>query len=189
VRWAGDWVKWSGYARFWTQLVRSSLRRHEGNAVAMEVDFAGTTATVRVVDRPEEATRRGALTAQVTEGGKTRALPLRVVEPGVHDAQIEIAADRDAVVEVRDRKGKVVARHTVVRPPSVELRHRGPDAASLAAIVATTGGKVSPSSVTPSGGAATTTRSSLTLWLLLLALIMMPIDAALRRQARAQARG
>ncbi len=188
-RWAGDWVKWSGYARFWTQLVRSSLRRHEGNAVAMEVDFAGTTATVRVVDRPEEATRRGALTAQVTEGGKTRALPLRVVEPGVHDAQIEIAADRDAVVEVRDRKGKVVARHTVVRPPSVELRHRGPDDASLAAIAATTGGKVSPSSVTPSGGATTTTRSSLTLWLLLLALIMMPIDAALRRPARAQARG
>jgi uncharacterized membrane protein len=187
-RWAGDWVKWEGYSRFWTQLVRASLRRHEGNAVAMEVDFAGTTATVRVVDRPEEASRRGALTARVTENGQTRQLPLRVVEPGVHDAQLEIAADRDAVIEVRDRKGKVVASHTIVRPASVELRHRGPDEASLAAIAAATGGKVAPASVAPSGGATTTTQSSLTLWLLLLALLALPVDAALRRTARAQVR-
>ena len=108
----------------------------------------------RVVDRHEEATRRGALTAQVTENGQTRALPLRVVEPGVHDAQLEIAADRDAVIEVKDRKGKVVARHTVVRPPSVEMRQRGPDDAALAAIATATGGKVAPASVAPTGGAA-----------------------------------
>jgi hypothetical protein len=182
-------VKWSGYARFWTQLVRASLRRHEGNAVAMEVEFAGTTATVRVVDRPEEATRRGALSAQVVEGGETRALALRVLEPGVHEATLEIAADRDAVVEVRDRKGKVVARRVVVRPASVEMRQRGPDEASLAAIAAATGGKVSPGSVAPTGGATTTTRASLTLWLLLLALLALPIDAALRRTARAQVKG
>lgn len=188
-RWASDWVKWEGYSRFWTQLVRASLRRHEGNAVAMEVDFAGSTATVRVVDRPEAATRRGALTAQVTEGGQTRALPLRVVEPGVHDAQLEVAAEREAVVEIRDRKGKVVARHTVVRPPSVELRHRGPDDAALAALAGATGGKVAPASVAPTGGAPIPTRSSLTLWLLLLALLVLPIDAALRRAARAQIKG
>ncbi|HUQ07397.1 MAG TPA: VWA domain-containing protein [Kofleriaceae bacterium] len=184
-RWAGDWVKWEGYSRFWTQLVRASLRRHEGNAVAMEVDFAGTMATVRVVDRPEEATRRGALTAHVTENGQTRPLALHVVEPGVHDAKLEVAADHDAVVEIKDRKGKVVARRTIVRAASVELRHRGPDEASLAAIAAATGGKVAPGSVAPSGGATTTTRSSLTLWLLLLALLALPLDAALRRRARA----
>lgn len=188
-RWAGDWVKWPGYARFWTQLVRASLRRHEGNAIAMEVDFAATTATVRVVDRPEASSRRGALTARVTEDGQARPLSMRVVEPGVHETQLPIAADRHATVEILDRRGKIVARRTVVRPASVELRHRGPDHAALAAIAARTGGRVNPPTVAASGGTATATRSSLTLWLLLLALLVLPIDAALRRTARAQVRG
>lgn len=188
-RWARDWVRWSGYGRFWTQLVRAALRRHEGNDVAVEVEVAGTVATVRVVDRPEDAARRGALTARVTEGGQVRALPLRVVEPAVLEARLPLAGDGGALVEVLDRRDQVVARHTVVRPASQELRARGPDAAALAAIAAATGGEVEPATVRAAGGAPIASRAALAPWLVLLALALLPLDASLRRRLRAQVRG
>ena len=34
-RWAVDWLRWSGYSKFWSQLVRETMRRHEDN----EFDF------------------------------------------------------------------------------------------------------------------------------------------------------
>lgn len=202
-RWAKSWAKWPGYDRFWTQLVRSSLRRHEGDAIAVEVEYAGTSATVRVVERGNDP---GALTARITDsvGGTSgvpatpgapapgpaapasgaRALPMRVVEPGVHQATLPLAADGFAMLEVLDRKGKVVAHRTLVHPAPVEMRHRGPDVAALTALATATGGTVDPRRVVLAGGPTTTRSTPLAVWLLLLALALLPVDATLRRAAR-----
>jgi hypothetical protein len=180
-RWARSWARWPGYDRFWTQLVRSSLRRHEGDAIAVEVEYAGTSASVRVVERGSDP---GALTARITEAGAARVLAMQVSEPGVHQAAVPLAADRFAYLEVLDRKGKVVAHRTLVHPAPVELRHRGPDLTALTALATATGGAVDPRTITLAGGPTTTRSIPLATWLLLLALALLPADALLRRAAR-----
>ncbi|HVK78159.1 MAG TPA: VWA domain-containing protein [Kofleriaceae bacterium] len=179
-RWAGDWLRWPGYARLWTQVVRAALRRHEGDAIAVEIAFARDTATVRVVDRGDA----GALTARVVGDGRPRPLPLAVVEPGVREARLNVSDARTAVVEIVDGAGAVVARRAVVRPAPIELRRRGADVEALTALATATGGRVDPPAIVPAGGSAAPVTTSLALWFVLAAVIALPLDAALRRPAR-----
>lgn len=176
-RWAHDWLAWPGYARFWTQMARAALRRHEGDASAIEADVKGDQATVRVVRHGAVGTPK----ARVVEGGKTRDLPLKVVEPGVYEAPLPIGAE--PTVELLDEHGKVAARRTLVRPASTELRDRGPDVAGLTKMAKATGGQVSPGAIT-SMGRAVPTSTPLAAWLLLLAVLLVPVDASIRRIAR-----
>jgi uncharacterized membrane protein len=176
-RWAHDWLAWPGYARFWTQMARAALRRHEGDAAAIEADVKGDQATVRVVRHGVVGTPK----ARVVEDGKTRELPLRVVEPGVYEAPVPIGSE--PTVELLDDQGKVAARRTLVRPASTELRDRGPDLAGLTKMAKATGGQVSPGSIRSSGRAVPTS-TPLAAWLLLLAVLLVPVDASIRRIAR-----
>jgi hypothetical protein len=176
-RWAHDWLAWPGYARFWTQMARAALRRREGDAAAIEADIRGDQATVRVVRRSTTAIPK----ARVIEAGKTRELPLRVVEPGVYEAPLPIGGE--PTVELVDDKNIVLARRTLVKPASTELRDRAPDMTGLTTKARATGGSVAPSAITSSGRAVPTS-TPLAAWLLLLAVLLVPIDATVRRIAR-----
>ena len=178
-RWARDWLAWPGYTRFWTQMARSALRRREGDAAAIEADVRGDQAVVRVVRRTSTGT--SVPKARVIEAGKTRELPLRVVEPGVYEAPLPIGGE--PTVELVDDKGTVVARRTLVKPASTELRDRAPDMTGLSNLARTTGGSVAPSAIASSGRAVPTS-TPLAAWLLLLAVLLVPIDATVRRIAR-----
>lgn len=187
-RWAKGWLGWPGYARFWTQLVRSSLRRREGDAIAIEAEVARGRATIRVVERttlsPDGEGSRGALTAVVLDGAERRPLALTVTEPGVAVGELGVAAGRHPIIEVRDGSGTVVGRRTLVAAPPVELRHRGPDRAALAALATATGGRAEPTRLTLPRARGTTGAFPLATWLLLLALALVPLDAHLRRPLR-----
>ena len=47
-RWAADWVEWDGYGKFWTQVVRDSMRRGQGAELEFEVARRGNAADVRL---------------------------------------------------------------------------------------------------------------------------------------------
>jgi uncharacterized membrane protein len=181
-RWSNDWLTWPGYARFWTQMVRASLRRREGDAQAIEADVAGDAATVRVVRR-DDRTNAPVPKAHVISDGQPRELPLHVAAPGVYEARVDIPPGHEPTVELVDDKGKVTEHRTILRPASTELRARGPDTAALSALAASTGGTVNPTTIRAAGRDATATHP-LGAWLLLLALMLLPADAALRRVAR-----
>ncbi|HVV83059.1 MAG TPA: VWA domain-containing protein [Kofleriaceae bacterium] len=183
-RWAKSWLGWPGYERFWTQLVRQSLRRREGDATALELAVDRGHATVRVVQRGDTGGERPAITARVVDGTDTRPLPLRIVEPGVSEATMDVKPDHHPVVEVVDGHGLVLARRTLVAPASAELRQRGPDQAALAALATATGGQVEPKTLTMPHAPGTTRAIPLATWLLLAALALIPLDAALRRPLR-----
>lgn len=176
-RWAHDWLAWPGYTRFWTQMARASLRRREGDAAAIEADIKGDQATVRVVRRNTTTVPK----VRVTEHGATRELPLHVTEPGVYEAPLPIG--NEPTVELVDDKGHVTESRTLVRPASTELRDRGPDTAGLAKLAKATGGQVAPSAIASSGRAVPTS-TPLAAWLLLLSVLLVPLDASLRRIAR-----
>ncbi len=180
-RWATNWASWSGYTRFWTQLSRSALRRREGDATAIEADVSRDRATVRVVRR-DERTDAPPPRVRTVDGPASRDLSLRVVEPGTYEAVIDVAPGTAPTLELVDGN-EVTARRTVVRPPSVELAQRGPDMATLEQLASQTGGAVSPTTI----ASATRPRPSstpLAPWFALLAILLIPIDAGLRRAAR-----
>ncbi|MBX3158947.1 MAG: VWA domain-containing protein [Deltaproteobacteria bacterium] len=181
-RWGKDWLKWDKYSRFWTQLARGALRRHEGDTTAVEADVSGDSATVRVVRRTERA-NVGAPVARVVTGGMSRDLPLKIVEPGVYEAKIDVAPGNEPTVELLDDKNQVTVRKTILRPAGSELHHRGPDTQALTTLANTTGGTVSPSTIVPAGK-DTSTSLPIAMWLILAAVLLLPLDASLRRLAR-----
>ncbi len=186
-RWSEDWLTWDGYGKQWTQLARWALRSREGDETAIEVDFAGGRAEVRVARRGKDGLTldEGGLRARVDDGQDTVEVALRSDEPGLWTSQVRTRSDKTYRVEVLDEKGEVLATNTFAPPPSAERRHRTVDAAWLDGLSKQTGGQREPTSLHPTPSASVTTQvQRLWPWLLLLALALLPFDAFLRRPAR-----
>lgn len=184
-RWARAWLGWPGYPRLWTQLVRSALRRREGDTAALEATRRGDTTTVRVVRRAEPGAPPPRVRL-VARDGQAREVALQLVEPGAYAAQLAVPAADEPVVELLDAAGAVAARRTLTREASTELRDRGPDLAALGGLATATGGAL--------GDAASArlaapphprpTSRALAGLLLLAALLLLPLDAWAHRAAR-----
>ncbi|HWB79687.1 MAG TPA: VWA domain-containing protein [Nannocystaceae bacterium] len=186
-RWADEWLTWPGYNTHWTQLARFALRSGAGSDTAIEVAVEGGQALVRVARRDDKGMTidDGTLRARLVDGDDRRDLKLRAREPGLWDAGITTQSGHTYTVEVLGADDKVIARHSFAPPPSIELRHRTPDKAWLTELSRRSGGRFEPEAVTPKV-AASVTADVTRLWPLLLglALMLLPLDAFLRRQAR-----
>lgn len=186
-RWSEDWLTWEGYSAQWTQVARWALRSRAGDDTALEVDFHGGRAKVRVARRgPNGLTLdEGGLRARVSGEGDATEIALRSGEPGLWEGDFRTRSSSTYTVEVLDGKGKVLAEQTVAPPPSAELRHRTADVAWVAGVAERTGGDKEPEAISPEVTASVTTSvERLWPWLLLLALLLLPLDAMLRRPAR-----
>lgn len=186
-RWSDEWLSWNGYNTFWTQLARFTLRTGSGSDTQIEVDVERGAAVVRIARRDDKGLSidDGAVRARVVDGTEQRFLDLRSREPGLWDASLATSAGHTYTVEVLDSQDKVLARHTFAPPPSAEQRHRTADRELLEGIAKQTGGTVGPDRLTPAV-ATGVTADVFRLWpfFLALALLLVPIDAMLRRSAR-----
>lgn len=186
-RWSEEWVSWSGYHKQWTQLARFALKSGAGSDTAVEVEVEGGQAVVRVARRDAQGLTidDGTLRARVVDGADTRELGLRPKEPGLWDAAIATQAGHTYTVEVLGKDDKVVARYSFAPPPSAEQRHRTPDRAWLAEVSARSGGRSEPDAISPTA-VASVTADVHRLWpfFALFALVLLPLDAFLRRSAR-----
>jgi Ca-activated chloride channel family protein len=186
-RWSDEWLAWSGYNAHWTQLARFALRSGSGSDTQVEVEVAGGNALVRVARRDDKGLSidDGAVKARIVDGTEQRAIDLRAREPGLWDANVATAPGHTYTVEVLDGSDKVLARHTFAPPPSAEQRHRTADRPFLEDLAARTGGAVAPERLSPQVAASVTARVH-RLWpfFVIAALLLLPLDAMLRRSAR-----
>ncbi len=186
-RWSEDWLTWEGYGKQWTQVARWALRSRAGDETAIEVDFAGGRAEVRVARRGKDGLTldEGGLRARIDDGTDQTEVALRSGEPGLWTSQIRTRSDKTYKVQVLDDKGKVLAEDSFAPPPSPERRHRTIDDAWLESLLAQTGGTREPQALHPQPNASVTTHvQRLWPWLALLALLLLPLDAFLRRPGR-----
>lgn len=63
-RWASEWISWSGYQKFWSQVVRSALRAVERPAARAQVEIDGGTARVVLDALREDGTFDNGLRVQ-----------------------------------------------------------------------------------------------------------------------------
>jgi hypothetical protein len=193
-RWSERWLDWDGYPIFWTQTARWAMRRHEGDETAVEVDFSEAVPALRVARRTYEGLTEieGGMQATLVETDEAgqpvsgaRPVGLRIVEPGLWEAGLATEPGRRYLVRVVDAGGQEYAEHSFVAPPSREFRYEDADDRALREIAEQTGASFEPERA-EIGGPLTTVAQYQPVWLYLLcgALLLMPLDAFLRRPGR-----
>jgi Ca-activated chloride channel family protein len=191
-RWAGDWISWEAFPKFWAQLVRSvmstgahrELRTH--SRVEVEQGVARVTLDVR--------DRAGAFRDDVTpelsllrEEGTASPLEVEHLGPGLFRSSFPIESygrfHRLLVVQRRGEEVLDLRTLGVTQSYSAEFLTPYPDLELLGRLAESTGGRLEPD---PSelwrfegrpGRSPRPTRA----WLLALACLLLPLDIALRR--------
>ena len=89
-RWAADWLTWDGYGKFWSQLVRETMRRDGGEELNFVVERIGDEALITVSALTEDGAYRTDLDPRlrvVGMGGEETSLSFQQVGPGTFQAR------------------------------------------------------------------------------------------------------
>lgn len=182
-RWGRRWLDWADYSRFVAQLARWALRPPIARGAAVEVypHARGLAIEVQRLGADGLALTEGGLSARLLDAdGQVQPLDMRPVEPGLW-AAVADAIPHAAYELVIEADGSEVARQAVIAPPALERTlTKGP---ALGVLANESGGVLNPESVgAPSMG---TGRMAPIGWIFaLIALVLLPLDAWLRRPAR-----
>jgi Ca-activated chloride channel homolog len=188
-KWAKSWIGWTGFSKFFSQLVGWTFPGEESGGIeAAFVDRGGRT-YLRVQSVNSDGSPRDFYSTQVALVGPDLApalVQLSQVAPGVYESPVaSLQSGAYAVRVTQTKPGETALGRTLglVAPTPAEYRLLGANVPLLAAIRAATGGTAL---ATPAAAwihdLRTTNRSTdLWPWLLVLALLLWPLDVALRR--------
>ena len=181
-RWATDWLQWSGYGKFWTQLVRETMHGPDDRARALHVTRRGDRAHVTIefplaageADTPPTLDR-------VDASGDTRVVQIVRVGPGAYTGDVELTAG-DHRFDLVLPDGTETSRSILYSYPE-EYRFRPANVELLRAVARDTGGAFAPSTETLFAGDGVRTTRPIALWpyLAALALALYLLDLLLRR--------
>jgi uncharacterized membrane protein/Mg-chelatase subunit ChlD len=188
-RWAKSWVGWEGFSKFFSQMVGWTFPGEESGGIeASFVDRAGRT-YLRVESVAEDGSPRDFYATRVALVGPDltpAAVDLSQVAPGVYESPVESLESGAYAVRVTQTKpGTAALGRTLglIAPTAAEYRLLGANEPLLGAIRGATGGKVAalPADAWLHDLRATSHHADLWPLLLVLALLLWPLDIALRR--------
>jgi hypothetical protein len=195
-RWAVDWVGWSGFPTFWSNLVRWTIREDGGGALQTEVIFADEEAVLNVEarDASEALLNELSLNATVVDpDGGAHELAMQQVGPGRYEATFLPPAEGAYLIRVAGQEaaeGQAVGQTSGwVMGYSPEYSRLEEDDQLLAAVSTVTGGRDLTAQFAENEfdaillhdlPAASASRP-IWPWLLLLAILLLPVDIAVRR--------
>jgi Ca-activated chloride channel family protein len=188
-RWARNWIGWSGFNRFFSQLVSWTFPGEETGGIEASFESSGDTTGLHVQSvGPDGSPRDFYSTSAVVVGPdlEPRAVDLVQTAPGIYDAPLgEIDPGAYAVRITQSKPGVSPLGRTVglVAQTPAEYRVLGANEPYLASLRAATGGHAVLTALDPwrHDLAATSQFTELWPWLLVLALLLWPLDVALRR--------
>jgi len=193
ARWAGDWVAWDGFGKFWGQLVRSvmSTGAHRPLRPRTRIEVVQGVAHVTIDVRDRVGAYRDDVTPTVSllQGGDGEPLDL-VTEhlgPGLFRAEfpIEEYGEFYRLLVVLEQDSAVVDLKAigVTESYSPEFKTPIPDEALLRTVAKETGGTFAPdaSAVWTFDGDPARTPRDTWWWWLAAAAFLLPLDIALRR--------
>jgi uncharacterized membrane protein/secreted protein with Ig-like and vWFA domain len=186
-RWAVDWLTWDGYGKFWSQLVRETMRRDGGGELDFMIERVGNEALITVSALTEEGAYRTDLDPRLslvgTEGERT-PLDFQQVGPGTFQARHSLGAPGEEPYQfelsgngIEDRSQALYYRF------GDEYRLYPANAELLGEIAAQTGGQFLPDAgdIFNDYGETASVPTPLWPWLSALALIGFLMDIAVRR--------
>jgi uncharacterized membrane protein/Mg-chelatase subunit ChlD len=188
-RWAKAWLGWDGFARFFSQAVAWTFPGEEAGGIDASFVTKGSETTLRVESVDADGSPRDFYDTRTTVVGPDldpRDIDLAQVAPGVYEAQLgELEPGAYALRVAQTRPGSPALGRTLglVAPTAAEYRQLGTNEALLTALRAATGGVAisGPRDAWIHDLQATTSLTELWPLLLVLALLLWPLDVALRR--------
>jgi Mg-chelatase subunit ChlD len=155
--WAADWLRWSGFSKFWGQLVREHMRKKHHRELDMrtEVSDGKVRATVDAFTADERfdngMTSRLTVTGPEPKGTR-REVPFRQVAPGRYEADFALPDYGAFLLEAEHFKagddGQLRPAGTsyaeVSNPYPREYASLEPDVERLSRVALSTGGVVDP---------------------------------------------
>jgi uncharacterized membrane protein len=184
-KWASEWVAWDQFPRFSAQLLGEVLPVRGGQEISAEVQVAGGETTVRLATGPGQENLQ--VSATLIGGDGTRQeIALPQVGPNDYLGRINSPTPGTYLVQISGANGeRVVVQETagLVVPYSSEYRGAQANPGLLAELSALSGGRTISAATEAFDpiDALVTRAQEIGLPLLLLALILLPLDIALRR--------
>ena len=188
-RWAAEWMTWPGFGKFWTQVIRHTMRKSDARGIMVQATRNGPQAALSMdavndigqflndaeVDLTlinPQLKREKSLMKQ-TAPGRYEAI-FETPEPGAY--HLEVALKQSDQVIYRQSRGMMVGY-------SDELRIRPTNEGLLSSIAETSGGQYAPKpdNIFDRPDQNATRPTPLWPYLLTAALILFVMDVALRR--------
>jgi Mg-chelatase subunit ChlD/uncharacterized membrane protein len=191
-QWGKNWLSWSDFNRFWTQAMNWTLPPPGDPTLQFTYTPTGNLVDFRVDAVSDAGAFQDLLDLRarvVGQDGQLVEVPLVQTRPGRYEATFSIpkAGAYPVVVAEYDNTGKVVRTATtgVVVSYPAEYRSFGVNEQNLASVAAATGGAIltNPIDSFNRDNIEFLGQDSVPLWeyLLLLAVLLFPIDVAIRR--------
>src|SRR5690606_12399648 len=95
ARWAADWARWSGWPKFWGQLVREHMRQRHGRELPMQIEIVGSEVRAAVdAYTPDDRFDNGLSSRLIVFGPRPeegrREVPMRQTAPGRYEARFHL---------------------------------------------------------------------------------------------------
>ena len=189
-RWATNWVAWTGFNQFFSQLVSWTFPGEESGGIEAEFVTQGDATRLRLRSVESDGTPRNFYDTIVNITNPNfellEGLRLDQVAPGVYETELGALTPGAYALRFNQTKpGATPLARTVmlIAPPPAEYRLLGTNERLLAALRSATGGQALalPEEPWEHDLGTTTAATDMVPWLLLLALMLWPVDVAVRR--------
>jgi Ca-activated chloride channel homolog len=107
-RWAAEWLKWPGYSKFWSQLVRETMRKRDDSVFDFRVVRDQDEATISAELIQKDGTFRNNLESRVrivAPDDSVSDVPLNQTAPGWYRAKLKLNQKGPYLFRVIDDKG------------------------------------------------------------------------------------
>jgi uncharacterized membrane protein len=194
--WAVEWLRWSGYPKFWGQLVREHMRVKRRRELDMKTEVVGSRVRATVdAFTPDERFDDGVDSKLfVSPAGKAterREVPMKQVAPGRYEADFELTGFGSYVLRAeharRDAEGNrkpfATSSGRVSNPYPREYSSFEPDIEKLTRAASVGGGSLDPkpSAVFDPAGEKITYQKDLWSRFVLAAIVAFLLDLLVRR--------
>ena len=185
-RWGVEWLSWPSYGKFWSQLVRETLRTPPPPELEFHVRREGEEALISLTAVNDEGHYVDELDPEVEiiyPKGEHESVSLPQVGPGAYQARVPLAAWSDSAYIFNMKAPSTEASRALHYEYPDEYRFYPPRVELLRAVSEETGGKMNPDVEEIFADYGETVSRPVELWPLLavLALIGYLLDIAIRR--------
>ncbi len=197
ARWATDWLSWSDFPRFWSQMVRWTIAANEAGGLQIQTKVQGNRIYVQAdaLDADSQYLNNldaKALVVSSSLSGTKEEITLKQTAPGHYEGYFTPRDTGSFIVNVQaggktgasaDKPVNLTQTVGAVASYSPEYKQLGTNTALLEEIANLTGGKVlsDPLQAFRNDLSRTTRSQELWPWLLLLAILLFPLDIGIRR--------
>ncbi|MEA3186530.1 MAG: hypothetical protein QOD99_360 [Chthoniobacter sp.] len=188
ARWASEWLGWPGYGKFWSQLVRTLMRKNGQSNLQVAVQDDGARVSLSIDAVSADGSFRNEVPVQIScmkPNGETQTASAEQEAPGNYRASFDLPPQGTTIFSVSAGQENENYVFGYTRSYPAEFSTSETNEALLRQLAETGHGKFAPepSEVFARPAKASVHRVDLTPYLLSAALLLFPFDIWLRRRS------